>query len=97
MNTETKMIVDFQAVHVSQAGNSNRMEKYGLEVLFKKLINLNVPITSLTTDQHTQICAFMKKEYSFMSHQFDVWHFSKSIKKKICEHAKSSSKESLND
>ena len=55
MNTETNMIVDFQVVHVSQAGNSNRMEKYGLEVLLKKLINLNMPITSLTTDRHTQI------------------------------------------
>ena len=61
MNTETNMIVDFQVV--SQAGNSNRMEKYGLEVLLKKLINLNVPITtSLTTGRHTQIRAFMKKE-----------------------------------
>ena len=35
MNTETNMIVDFQVVHVSQAGNSNQMAKYGLEVLLK--------------------------------------------------------------
>ena len=54
------MIVDFQVVHVSQAGNSNRMEKYGFEFLLKKLINLNMLITSLTTDRHTQIRAFMK-------------------------------------
>ena len=92
MNTETNTIVDFEVVHVSQLGNSNQMEKYGLEVLLKKLINLNMPITSLTTDQHTQTCAFMKKEYSFISRQFDVLHFSKSIKKKLCKHAKSSSK-----
>ena len=72
MNTETNMVVDFQVVHVSQAGNSNRMEKYGLEILLKKLINLNMPINSLITDRHTQICALMKKEYSFISHQFDV-------------------------
>ena len=86
MKTETNMIDDFQVVHVSQAGNSNRMEKCGLEVLLKKLMDLNMPITSLTTDQHTQICAFMKKEYSFIYHQFQVWHFSKSIKKKLCKH-----------
>ena len=30
INTETNMIVDFQVVHVSQAGNSNRIEKYHL-------------------------------------------------------------------
>ena len=92
MNTETNIIVDFQVAHVSQAGNSNRMEKYGLEVLLKKLINLDMPITSLTTDRHTQIRAFMEKEYSFISHPFDVWLFSKLIKKKLCKHAKSSSK-----
>ena len=39
----------------------------------------------------------MKKEYSFISHQFDVWHFSKSIKIKLCKHANSSSKKSLNN
>ena len=50
MNTEMNMIVDFQVVHVSQADNSNQMEKYGLEVLLKNLINLNMPITSLTTN-----------------------------------------------
>ena len=88
MNTVTNMIIHFQVVHVLQTGNSNRMEKYGLEGLLKKLINLNMPISSLTTDRRTQIRAFMKKEYSFISHQFDVWHFSKSIKKKLCKHAK---------
>ena len=44
MNTETNMIVDFQVVHVLQAGSSNRMENYGLEVLLKKLVNLNMPM-----------------------------------------------------
>ena len=69
-NTETNMIVDFQVVHVSQTGNSNGMEKYGLEVLLKKLINLNMPITSLTTDRHSQIR--FNSFNSFISHQFDV-------------------------
>ena len=97
INTERNMIVGFQVIHVSQVGNSNRMEKYRLEIYFKKLINLNMSIASLKTDRHTQIRAFIKKEYSFISHQFNVWHFSKSIKKKLCKHAKSSSKKSLND
>ena len=30
----------------------------------------------ITTDRHTQICKYMK-------HQFDVWHFVKSITKKL--------------
>ena len=87
MNTEMNMIVDFQVVHVSQAGTSKQMEKYGLEVLSKKPVNLNMPISSLATDRHTQIRAFMKKEYSFIYHEFDVFHFSKLIKKKLCKRA----------
>ena len=81
------MIVDFQVVHVSQAGTSKQIEKYGLEVLSKKPVNLNMPISSLATDRHTQIRAFMKKEYSFIYHEFDVFHFSKLIKKKLCKRA----------
>ena len=65
MNIETNMVFDFQVVHASQAGNSNRMEKYGLEVLLKKKINLNIPITSLTTDRHIQIRPFMKNTHSY--------------------------------
>ena len=88
MNTETNMIFDFQVAHFSQASNSNQMKKYGLKVLLKNLINLNMAITSFTTNRHPQIRAFMKKEYSFIFHHFDVWHFSKSIKKKVWKHAK---------
>ena len=60
MNTETNKIVDFQVVHVSLAGNSNRMEKEGLQILLNKMTASSISITSLTTDRHIQIRAFTK-------------------------------------
>ena len=44
-------------------------------------------IYTLTTDQHLQIC-FLKKNYPEICHQFDVWHKSKGIKKKLFKAAK---------
>jgi len=97
MNTETNKVIDFQVVHVLTAGNSNRMEKHGLEILLEKFTKLEIPITSLTTDRHTQVRAFMKKCYPSISHQFDIWHFAKSIKKKLSKLAKKSANRKLND
>ena len=58
MNTEMKMIVDFQVVHVSQAGTSKQMEKYGLEVLSKKPVNLNMPCNRPT---HSNSCVYEER------------------------------------
>jgi len=73
------------------------MEKVGLQILLDRFSNLKIPMTSLTTDRHTQIRAFMRDYHSSISHQFDVWHFAKSIKKKLSKLAKKADKADLND
>ena len=40
-----------------------------------------VTITSVATDKHTGVASLMKKEYSFIDHQYNVWHMAKSITK----------------
>ena len=97
MNASTNKIVDFQVVHVRTAGNSSLMEKTGLRILLDKFKSLNISITSLTTDRHTQIRAMMRDYYPHISHQFDVWHFAKSIKKRLSKLAKKKDKKELND
>ena len=88
MSTDINKIVDFHVVHVGIAGNSSRMEKKGLEILLEKLQKFDLKIASLTTDRHVQIRAFLKKDYPELHHQFDVWHFGKSIKKALSSLAK---------
>ena len=65
-------------------GNSSRMKKKGLLTLLEKYSN-SIKITALTTDRHAQIRSFLSREYPEILHQFDVWHFGKSIKKTFSE------------
>ncbi|XP_057311862.1 uncharacterized protein LOC130649578 [Hydractinia symbiolongicarpus] len=88
MSVDINKIIDFQVVHVRTAGNSSRMEKWGLVTLLNKLRDHKVTVSALTTDRHVQIRAFMKKEHPEINHQFDVWHFGKSLKKSLTAAAK---------
>lgn len=88
MSVDINKIIDFQVVHVRNAGNSSRMEKWRLVTLLNKLCHHEVTVSTLTTDRHVQIRVFMRKEHPEINHQFDVWHFGKSLKKSLTAAAK---------
>ena len=46
-----------------------------------KLLTQAVTITFIATHRHTGVASLMKKEYSFIDHQYDVWHMAKSVTK----------------
>ena len=79
MDSATDLILDYSLVQVSDVGSSVAMEKEGLRCCLDKLLTQGVTITSVATDRHTGIAFLMKKEYSFVDHQYDVWHMAKSI------------------
>ena len=58
------------------------MEKKGLQTLLEKYSN-SIKIITLTIDWNVQIWSFLSREYPEILHQFDVWHFRKSVKKKL--------------
>ena len=83
MDEKNNQITDFIITHIiGDAGNSQTIEKYGLQFLLEKLKDWNIDIHTLTTDQH------LKKSYPEICHQFDVWHKSKGTKKKLFKAAK---------
>ena len=75
----SKQIVNFKVTHVSQVANSNALENYGFLQALEE-IETELPVTSITTDRHVQIKAYLKNRADIKP-QFDVWHMSKSIKK----------------
>ena len=75
------LILDYSLVQVSEVSSSVAMEKEGLRRYLDKLLTQGVAITSIATDRHTGVASLMKKEYSFIDHQYDVWHMAKSVKK----------------
>ena len=88
MDLATDEVIDFMVVHVGEVAHSNNMEKYGFVKLLDKFDETGIKIKSVTTDRHIQIRAYMKKQRPGTKHQFDIWHVSKSIKKKLLKAAK---------
>jgi len=76
-------------------GVSNRMEKAGLLKVLHEVKGHDVNIAQLTTDRHVQIKKYMREKEEGIDHQFDVWHFSKSIKTKLLNVSKKKSCEEL--
>ena len=83
MNIETNSILDFSVVHIGTVANSSHMEKQGLIDCIESVEKSKLKIKTLTTDRHVQIRSYMKKSRSDIRHQFDAWHVSKNIKKKL--------------
>ncbi len=94
MDESTKKVVEFNVVQVTEATSSNAMEYEGCKRTLNSLKKKKVPIRCLTTDRHTTITAKMKSVYTNITHQYDVWHLSKWVTKKISKKAK---KKSLGD
>ena len=75
MHSATDLIL----VQVTETGSSVAMEKDGLRRCLDKVLAQGVEITSIATDRHVGVASLMKKEYSFIDHQYDVWHLSKIV------------------
>ena len=95
MNSADNQIIDFTVTHCSIAGNSARMELHGLKELIGRLKDNLITVNSLTTDRHTQVRKYMRKEEPKISHQFDIWHVSKGLKKKLFKASKKKSGENI--
>nr|XP_006825235.1 PREDICTED: uncharacterized protein LOC102801276 [Saccoglossus kowalevskii] len=80
MEQESGSILDFQVVQSTETGSSVRMEKEGCKRSLEVMKEVPIPVATLATDRQVQIRSMISKEYPEIQHQFDVWHFSKSIK-----------------
>jgi len=87
MDLKTSLILDQQLVKVSEVANSVVMEKEGLERALEFLISMGMKIHTVATDRHVGVQSLLKEKYPEINHQFDVWHVSKSIRKKLHQKA----------
>ena len=83
MDKETGKIAGMSLIQVSEADNSNQMEKKGFIKTLQMFKDKNITPTQITTDHHAQIHKFLREEESDINHQFAIWHFVKNIKKKL--------------
>ncbi|VDH92225.1 Hypothetical predicted protein, partial [Mytilus galloprovincialis] len=83
MDSATGVIPDFSLVQVSETTSSNKMELIGFQRSLASIEAADLTVGVVVTDRHVQIRKAMTTDHSDKKHQFDVWHLSKSIKKKI--------------
>ena len=95
MDESSEKIVDFSLVHVGEVSSSNAMENEGCQRSLNNVLSKKIKIRSLTTDRHTQITSELRKKYPAIIHQYDVWHLSKWVTKKLSNKAKKKGNEDL--
>ena len=95
MNQQTNEIVAFAVTQVTEAGNSNRMEKLSFTKVLNEIKEKEICVNHLTNEKHTGICKYTREEESIIIHQFDVWHFVKNIRKRLHKFCKNKSCENL--
>ena len=83
MDTATGVIPDFSLVQVSETTSSPVMELLGFQRSLANIEATDLSVNVVVADRHVQIRKEMGTDHSEKTHQFDVWHMSKSIKKKI--------------
>ena len=88
MDEKTNLIIEFSVVQVTEVTSSNAMEYEGCKRTLNSIIKKKIPIRCLTTDRHTTITSKMRTNYSNIVHQYDVWHLSKWVTKKLTKKAK---------
>jgi hypothetical protein len=92
MHPATGFIVDFETKEREKGKSSaGPLEKIACEELLNRVTEKlaeNSPgqsITAFSTDRSTSVRSMMAKKFPNISHQFDPWHLSKSIKTKLTE------------
>ena len=88
MDEKSNLIVEFSLVQVTEVSSSNAMEYEGCKRSLNSVIKKKVPICCLTTDRHTTITAKMRTVFPTIDHQYDVWHLSKWVTKKLSKKSK---------
>lgn len=83
MDSTTGVIPDFNVVQVSETTSSVKMELLGFQRSLESITTADLSVKTIVTDRHTQIRKVMGTDHKDKNHQFDVWHISKSIKKKL--------------
>ena len=72
LDQASNKVIDMEIRQCTQAGNSNRMEKFAFVKVLNRLKNENIKIEMLTTDRRSQIKKYMREDEKTIYHQLDV-------------------------
>ena len=67
LDQASNKVIDMEICQCTQAGNSNRMEKFAFVKVLDRLKNENIQIEMLTKDRHSQITNHMREEEKILT------------------------------
>lgn len=94
MEMSSQKIITFDLVQVSQASSSVGMEKGDFFNCMGKMADAGLSVGVMATDRHVGIRKVLK-DYKEVDHEFDIWHLTKSIGKKLTSKARLKGNEEL--
>ncbi|XP_072286763.1 uncharacterized protein [Pyxicephalus adspersus] len=83
MDAKSKKIVDFHMEQVKPSSNATALECKAFKIGLDRLLDEGISIKVVCTDQNMSIRKLLQDHYSFLIHQFGIWHVAKSIGNKI--------------
>ena len=90
LDVNSKKVVDFKVVSVTEVANFNQMEKKGFIKTLTHIEANGIKVDTISNDRHPQIKKEMRVNHGQIDHQFDPWHLTKSVSKKLATASKKS-------
>jgi hypothetical protein len=82
MHGPTNKLLDFAAIQRGQVEKD--LEVHGARMLLENLVDeLKLEIKYFVTDQHSSIATMVEENYPDICHAYEIWHFSKNIRKRL--------------
>ncbi|OCT64720.1 hypothetical protein XELAEV_18045817mg [Xenopus laevis] len=97
MEQTTKKVLNFDIQQVSPSVCSNNLEREALKICLNELIGEKINVKIVCTDRHKSVRKIFRDEYPLIRHQFDVWHFGKSIRSKLTAASKKKNCEEIKE
>ncbi|XP_072268250.1 uncharacterized protein [Pyxicephalus adspersus] len=76
-------ILDFEVVQSTQCTSSNKMKSHGLDICMSRAISNGQDIAFFASDKNISVRKLMKTKYKNISHQYDVGHYARHLKRKL--------------
>ncbi|KAG1671219.1 THAP domain-containing protein 10 [Nymphon striatum] len=80
---EANVIIDTQLVQSNEVGGANYMEKEGFIRSINFIEHYGLNIGTIVSDRHVQLRKWIRENRPDITHLFDIWHISKSLKRKL--------------
>ncbi|XP_053545105.1 uncharacterized protein LOC128636062 [Bombina bombina] len=83
MEENSKKIIDFHNAQASETSSMMAVESKAFRRCVNNIFNDGLKVYLIATDNHTRIKKVMAEEYKDIRHQFEIWHYTRNLRRKL--------------